>query len=336
MIPAIDLSTSLHPVELLAPAGGPDAAYAAFHYGADAIYLGLKKFSARAEAENFTLEETAEVVAYAHSLTPPRRVFVTVNTLLRQDELPELVETLAALDDMGVDALIIQDLGVRWLARHYFPRLELHASTQLAVHNRAGAATLHHLGFSRVKVLARELTFEEVHDVTAAAGVETEVFIHGALCYSYSGLCLFSSQTLGRSGNRGKCAYSCRHEFTISGAPSTLRDGSEVKRDPHQGFPTFSMKDLAKTCRIICPPLRLGGRLLLQDRGPQEKPALYVATTTDYYRKLLDGKLATMRAERSRKQTCRPCSAGPGLGCSCNRTKTRRSPTATRSAIAAL
>src|SRR5437868_6255357 len=100
-----------HPTELLAPAGGPDAAFAAFHFGADAIYLGLKKFSARAEAENFTLDELAEVVAYAHALTPRRRVFVTVNTLLRQDELPELVEALAALEELGVDALILQDLG---------------------------------------------------------------------------------------------------------------------------------------------------------------------------------------------------------------------------------
>src|SRR5204862_1885481 len=112
--------------ELLAPAGGPDAAFAAFHYGADAIYLGLKKFSARAEAENFTLEELSEVVAYAHALTPRRRVFVTVNTLIRNDELVELVESLAALEDMGVDALIIQDLGVYHLARRHFPRLELH------------------------------------------------------------------------------------------------------------------------------------------------------------------------------------------------------------------
>jgi hypothetical protein len=107
-------------VELLAPAGGPDAAFAAFHFGADAVYLGLKKFNARAEAENFTLDELSEAVAYAHALTPRRRVFVTVNTLIRNDELPELVETLAALEDMGVDAVILQDLGVYHLIRRYF------------------------------------------------------------------------------------------------------------------------------------------------------------------------------------------------------------------------
>jgi putative protease len=274
-------------VELLAPAGGPEAAFAAFHFGADAIYLGLKKFSARAEAENFKLEEVSEITAYAHALEPRRRVFVTINTLVRQDELPELVADVAALAEIGVDALIVQDLGVYHLVREYFPHLELHASTQLAVHNRAGAAALHRLGFRRV-VLARELTFEEVQDITATAGIETEVFIHGALCYSYSGLCLFSSQTLGRSGNRGKCAYSCRDSFDVTGAPLELRDGSPVRRDPRQGFP-FSMKDLALPDHI--PALRGAGVSCFKIEGRKKSP-LYVATTTDYYRRLLDGRLA--------------------------------------------
>jgi putative protease len=288
-IPAAPPSTAGQetlPVELLAPAGGPEAAFAALHFGADALYLGLKKFSARAEAENFTLDELSEVVAYAHSLTPRRRVFAAVNTLLRNDELPELVQTLADLADLGVDALILQDLGVYPVARRYFPGLELHASTQLAVHNRAGAQALRALGFTRV-VLARELTLEEVHDVTATAGIETEVFVHGALCYSYSGLCLFSSQTLGRSGNRGKCAYSCRDSFTVAGAPATLRDGSPVKRDPTTGFP-FSMKDLALPDHV--PALRAAGVACFKIEGRKKSP-LYVATATDFYRKLVDGRL---------------------------------------------
>lgn len=273
-------------VELLAPAGGPDAGFAAFAYGADAIYLGLKKFSARAEAENFTIEEVDEITAYAHSLTPRRRVFVTINTLVQQAELPELIHAIAQLAEVGVDALIIQDLGVYYLVRRYFPGLELHASTQLSVHNRAGAATLAALGFKRV-VLARELTFEEVSDVTATGGVETEVFIHGALCYAYSGLCLFSSQTLSRSGNRGKCAYSCRDSYEVTGAPMTLRDGTAVKRDPTTGFP-FSMKDLALPDHL--PSLRAAGVSCFKIEGRKKSP-LYVATTTDYYRKLLDGSM---------------------------------------------
>ncbi len=291
-LPAV-AGESDQPVELLAPAGGPEAAFAAFHFGADAIYLGLQKFSARAEAENFTLDQVDEVTAYAHALQPRRRVFVTVNTLIRQDELPELVEAIARLADIGVDAIILQDLGVYRLIRQHFPNLELHASTQLSVHNRAGADILRRLGFSRV-VLARELTFEEVHDVTATSGIETEVFIHGALCYSYSGLCLFSSQTLGRSGNRGRCAYSCRDSFEVAGAPDTLRDGREVKRDPRQGFP-FSMKDLALPDHV--PALRAAGVRCFKIEGRKKSP-LYVATATDYYRRLVDGRLAEQERPR--------------------------------------
>jgi U32 family peptidase len=276
--------------ELLAPAGGLEAGYAALHFGADALYLGLKKFSARAEAENFTLEEVSEITAYAHSLHPRRRVFVTINTVLRQDELPELVEALTGLDEIGVDAVILQDLGVYRALREHFPRLELHGSTQMAVHNRAGAQVLQQLGFARV-VLARELTYEEVRDVTGTGGVETEVFVHGALCYSYSGLCLFSAQTLGRSGNRGKCAYSCRDDYEVSGAPLELRDGTSVKRDPRQGFP-FSMKDLALPDHL--PALRSAGVACFKIEGRKKSP-LYVATATDYYRRLLDDKL---RAEQ--------------------------------------
>ncbi|HEX5270167.1 MAG TPA: U32 family peptidase, partial [Gemmataceae bacterium] len=200
-------------------------------------------------------------------------------------ELSELVSSLAALTHLGADAVIVQDLGVYHVARRYFPGLELHASTQLAVHNAAGAKALRALGFRRV-VLARELTFEEVRDVTAASGVETEVFVHGALCYSYSGLCLFSSQTLGRSGNRGQCAYSCRDAFTVSGAPDTLRDGRPVRRDPSAGFP-FSMKDLALPDHV--PALRAAGVSCFKIEGRKKSP-LYVATATDYYRKLLDGR----------------------------------------------
>lgn len=287
-VPLVTADGPAPPVELLAPAGGMDAALAAFHFGADAIYLGLKKFSARAEAENFTLDELDEITAYAHSLTPRRRVFVTINTLIRNDELPELIEALQALSEIGVDAVILQDLGVYRALRTRFPTLERHASTQTSVHNRAGAEVLRRLGFARV-VLARELTFEEVQSITATAGIETEVFIHGALCYAYSGLCLFSAQTLGRSGNRGKCAYSCRDSYEVEGAPLTLRDGSEVKRDPRTGFP-FSMKDLALPDHL--PALRAAGVSCFKVEGRKKSP-LYVATTTDYYRRLLDGTLGS-------------------------------------------
>jgi collagenase-like PrtC family protease len=294
-VPAVAEGSGVGPVELLAPAGGLEAAYAALQFGADAIYLGLRQFSARAEAENFTFGELAEIVAYAHALTPRRRVFVAVNTLVRNDELPELIEALAVLAELGVDALIVQDLGVYHIARSSFPELELHASTQLAVHNRSGAQALRLLGFQRV-VLARELTLDEVRDITGAAGIETEVFVHGALCYSYSGLCLFSAQTLGRSGNRGRCAYSCRDSFEVTDAPVTLRDGSAVKRDPSAGLP-FSMKDLALPDRV--PALRAAGVSCFKIEG-RKKSALYVATATDFYRKVIDGTLdAAQQAEQA-------------------------------------
>ncbi|MFO0866665.1 MAG: peptidase U32 family protein [Gemmataceae bacterium] len=277
---------SQRPVELLAPAGGLDAGFAAFQFGADAIYLGLKKFSARAEAENFELHELAEIVAFAHAQSPPKRVFVTINTLIRQDELEELAEALVALDEIGADAVILQDLGVARALKQWFPKIELHGSTQMAVHNRTGTEVLKRLGFRRA-VLARELTFEEVRDITSASGIETEVFIHGALCYSYSGLCLFSAQTLGRSGNRGKCSYSCRDSFHVEGAPMELRDGSPVKRDPTNGFP-FSMKDLALPDHL--PVLRASGVSCFKIEGRKKGP-LYVAAATDYYRRLIDGTL---------------------------------------------
>lgn len=212
--------------ELLAPAGDKEAAYSAFYFGADAIYLGLKHFSARAEAVNFEKADLDEITAYAHHLG--KKVYVAINTLMQEDELPSLMESLKICSDCQVDAVIVQDLGVARLVKRCFPSLSLHASTQMAVHNLAGALALKKQGFERV-VLARELSLAEILHIQEKAGVEIEVFVHGALCYSYSGLCLFSSLTTSRSANRGKCVYSCRSLFERNGEKSHL----------------FSMKDLA-------------------------------------------------------------------------------------------
>ena len=256
----------------MAPAGSPDAGYAALHYGADAIYLGLKQFSARAEAENFSIDDVSELTAYAHSLTPRRRVFATVNTLVLQNEIPELVNLLGTLSDMEIDAAIVQDLGVARTIRRHLPELRLHASTQLACHHRFGVETLRDMGFARI-TLARELTIDEIRALSVIPGVETEIFVHGALCYSYSGLCLFSSLTLGRSGNRGRCAYLCRDHF----------QGGKT----HDGF-LFSMKDLALASRL--PALAETGVASFKIEGRMKAP-LYVAATTNYYRRLLDRSL---------------------------------------------
>ena len=162
--------------ELVSPAGSADAAYAALAFGADAVYAGVEKFSARADAPNLTSDELDELVAYAHSLTPSRRVFVALNTLILDAELDEVVATLAHLESTGVDAVVVQDLGVARIAREHFPSLRLHASTQMAIHNRAGVEAAARMGFARV-VLARELTLDEVRDCASVPGIEVEVFV---------------------------------------------------------------------------------------------------------------------------------------------------------------
>jgi len=263
--------------ELLAPAGDIEAGYAAFYYGADAVYLGLKQFSARATATNFDENELNEFVGFAHS--KGKKVYVAVNTLTQEAELPQLLQTLDICSNCRADAVILQDLGVARIIRESYPELEMHASTQMAVHNKEGALALQKYGFSRV-VLARELSLAEIKEIAAIPGLETEAFIHGALCYSYSGMCMFSSLESGRSANRGKCLYPCRSLF----------DGPEGEKH------YFSMKDLALQEDILRMPvtsLKIEGR---------KKSALYVAAVTDYYRQILDGKGAVAQKEENIKQ----------------------------------
>jgi putative protease len=264
------------PPELLAPAGGFDAALAAFQYGADAVYLGLPRFSARADADNLTPDRLRVLLAYARSFPRPKKIYVTLNTLVQDAELPQAVETLDGLDDLFPDGVIVQDLGVARLIRDHFPRLPLHASTQLAAHNLDGVLALRDLGFTRV-VLARELTLDEIADIVQNGGVEIEIFIHGALCYSVSGLCLFSSHATGRSGNRGRCAYCCREPFQskIENPTSDIR------------FP-FSMRDLALA--PLLDAVTASGVHSLKIEGRMKSP-LYVACVTDYYRRKLDRAL---------------------------------------------
>ncbi len=267
--------------ELLAPAGNIEAGYAALYYGADAVYLGLTKFSARAGAENFTPEELDTFTAYAHSLK--RKVFVALNTLLTEAEARELPEIFAVLAKCQVDALIVQDLGVFYLAKKMLPEIELHASTQMAVHNAEGAKFLQSLGFKRV-VLARELTLAEIKEIAAAApDLDLEVFVHGALCYSYSGQCLFSALEYGKSANRGRCAYPCRGIFA---------EGENTGAGAH----LFSMKDLALEEKVLQIPA-----LSLKIEGRKKSP-LYVAAVTNYYRHILDGRKKDLREVEDIKQ----------------------------------
>lgn len=265
--------------ELLAPAGSYDAALAAFQYGADAVYLGLTGHSARAEATNFTREELISITAYAHSLSPRRAVYVAINTLLKDDEIPSLLASLDAAREANADAVIIQDLAVYSIARAHFPSLVLHASTQMCVHNLEGARMMKELGFSRV-VFARELSLAEIKSIAEAVDIETEVFIHGALCYAYSGICLFSAISAGRSGNRGRCAYCCRERFSNPSGKDSA-------------FP-FSMRDLRLGTSVR--DLVAANVTSLKIEGRMKSP-LYVAAATRLYRLILDGAATTAEIE---------------------------------------
>ena len=267
----------MHDIELLAPAGSFETALAAFQAGADAVYLGLDAFSARAEAVNLSVAQLRDLLAWAHPRD--RKVYVTFNTVIDDADLPAAVERLALLDELRPDGLIVQDLGVARLVRTHFPVLPLHASTQLVAHNLEGVIALKELGFTRV-VLARELSLEEIRTITRRCGTEIEVFVHGALCYSLSGLCLFSAMEKNRSGNRGKCAYCCRLSYTDAGGAKTL---------------PFSMRDLRLDDSLDA--LKDAGVASLKIEGRMKSP-LYVASVTSHYRQLLDGApVTTTRAD---------------------------------------
>ncbi len=195
-------------MEILAPAGTKESFIAAIKAGADSVYVGLKDFNARKNAGNLNIYDLQVLTDYAHSQNV--KVFITLNILIKHEEINNAVQIIAQISKVGVDAVIVQDLGLARIIRDYFPELRLHASTQLACHNSSGAKVLAALGFKRV-VLARELTLSEIKSITKSnKNIEYEIFAHGALCFSLSGMCLFSSLIGGCSGNRGRCTQPCR------------------------------------------------------------------------------------------------------------------------------
>ena len=252
--------------ELLAPAGTPAAALAALESGADAIYAGLARFNARERGENFTPDSMGKIIEHFHR--HGKKVYVTFNTLLKEQELPAAFEQLALLNSLKPDALLVQDLGVIRMAKEYFPKLTLHSSTQMGFHNSAGLAAAEKLGVSRV-VLERQVTLEEQTAIKAKTKLELEVFIHGALCCSLSGCCYFSSYLGGYSGNRGKCKQPCRRRYYTSRG---------------NGF-FFSPQDL---CAIeLIPELRKLGVASLKIEG-RLRQTDYVSAAVSAYRLLLD------------------------------------------------
>lgn len=262
-------------VELLAPAGDFECFMAAMNAGADAVYLGGNKFGARAYANNFTEEEIIEALRIAHLYG--KKVYLTVNTLVKEKELQELVPYLQPLYEAGLDGVIIQDLGVFRTIQKNFPQMELHASTQMTLTGEYGAKFLKELGAVRI-VPARELSLDEIRQMKETTGLEIETFVHGAMCYAYSGQCLFSSILGGRSGNRGRCAGPCR-------LPYKTRDNKDM-------YP-LSLKDMYTLSYI--PKLIEAGIDSFKIEGRMKSPE-YVAGVTAMYRKYIDAYLANPQA----------------------------------------
>ncbi len=259
--------------ELLSPAGDMECLIAAVEAGADAVYVGGKLYSARAYAKNFDIGELRPAVAYCH--LHGVRLYVTLNTLLYDSEIEGAVDFARELYRMGVDALIVADIGLIRALREVIPEMELHASTQMSVHNSLGADMAYSLGCTRV-VLAREVSGENMKKITEGCIPETEVFLHGALCVCHSGQCLFSSMVGGRSGNRGECAQPCRLPYLGDKYP-------------------LSLNDLSLAGHI--PELIDSGVASLKIEGRMKSPD-YVYTVTSIYRKLLDERRsATGREE---------------------------------------
>ena len=261
--------------ELLAPAGSLEHLKAAVSAGADAIYMGGEKFGARAYAQNFSREDMIEALQIAHF--HERKLYLTVNTLMKEEELfEELGEFLFPYYENGLDGVIVQDMGAARFIREHFPEMEIHGSTQMTVTGPEGMRFLEEKGATRV-VPARELSLEEISAMHKASPLEIETFIHGALCYSYSGQCLMSSIFGGRSGNRGRCAQPCRLPYSVT------MDHRKYKGD--KDFCALSLKDI---CTLdILPDILEAGVMSLKIEGRMKQPA-YTAGVTAVYRKYLD------------------------------------------------
>lgn len=252
--------------ELMAPAGDLASALAAFDAGADAVYAGLGDFNARQRAANFTADQLAALAAWARQ--HHRKVYITLNTLLKETELPRVCETLGQIDNICPDAVIVQDLGALRMLRQSFPHLVIHASTQMGAHNSAGVNTLHRLGARRV-ILERQVTWKELTRLRQRSTVELEVFVHGALCCSLSGVCLFSSWMGGWSGNRGRCKQPCRRRFFTPEGNGFFFSTQDL----------YTLDNLHRLTELGINAFKIEGRL----RGPG-----YVSGVVTAYRRVLD------------------------------------------------
>lgn len=270
------------PVELLAPAGDLERLEAALLFGADAVYLAGQEFGMRTAPSNFDYSQLEQAVNMAHEVGTA--VYVTCNTLPRNDELERLPEFLQHLQHIGTDAVIVADLGVLQMAKQYAPHVDVHISTQAGIVNHAAANAFYQLGAKRV-VLARELSLEEIAGIRAKIpeDLELEVFVHGAMCVSFSGRCLLSAYLNGRDANRGDCSQPCRWEYSLV---EKKRPGQymDIQEDA-SGTYIFNSRDMCMIEHI--PELVQAGVTSLKIEG-RAKSAYYVAVTTNAYRNALD------------------------------------------------
>ncbi len=273
-------SRQINKPELLLPVGNIESFFAALNGGADAIYFGLKNFNARNRAMNFTPWQAAAMVKEARKKNI--KSYITLNTVIRNFEISTLIDTLNQIQQIGPDAVIIQDLGVLYIMKKYFPNLKIHASTQMAIHNSEGMKYSENKGIERV-VLARELTIPEIEEITSKTDIETELFVHGALCYSFSGMCLFSSYLGGYGANRGLCTQPCRRIY------------SQKSNDKRSSGYFFSLKDnqlvdyIEDFKRLNISSLKIEGRL---------KSADYITRVSEAYRLAIDFPEKTEEAKK--------------------------------------
>lgn len=274
-------------LELLAPAGSLKTLKAVIHAGADAVYLGGTMFGARAYANNFNEEELLEAIRFGH--IHGRKIILAVNTLLKEYELGQLYDYLRPYYEAGVDAVIVQDMGVMEFIKTHFPNLPIHTSTQMTITNVEGARLLKEQGVERV-VTAREMSLEEIQRIHDEVGVELESFIHGALCYCYSGQCLFSSIIGGRSGNRGRCAQPCRLSYEVLQGEKSLTG--------HHATPILSLKDMCTLPFLY--ELADHGVYSFKIEGRMKTPE-YAAGVVSIYRKYMDSYLDGSRIPVEKK-----------------------------------
>lgn len=274
-------------LELLAPAGSLKTLKAVIHAGADAVYLGGSMFGARAYANNFNEEELLEAIRFGH--IHGRKIILAVNTLLKEYELGQLYDYLHPYYEAGLDAVIVQDMGVMEFIKTHFPNLPIHTSTQMTITNVDGARLLKEQGVERV-VTAREMSLEEIQRIHDEVGVELESFIHGALCYCYSGQCLFSSIIGGRSGNRGRCAQPCRLSYEVLQGEKSLTG--------HHATPILSLKDMCTLPFLY--ELADHGVYSFKIEGRMKTPE-YAAGVVSIYRKYMDSYLDGSRIPVEKK-----------------------------------